>query len=310
MGFWGNLWSRTFGSKTESGDNIFFEKQGEGKREEYILEDNEGYFDHKEPKRMPQEELIMPMKHEEIESNNLIGIVGENGKPVNPADLARQVQEQAKMGSMEIVIPGQIKRDAHGNIIGKNPLPNTIPVPVHGGTVRQAPIGSPNQQPAYYPQQPQYQQPYQPQPQTQFVPVNQPHAPSNISAPVAGPTYSMYTVEDAFYVFVDIPGADRTPGSLAIKVKENKVVDLQCQLVDFSEMVSNIEREKKEIKKRGAKIILEKKGNRQEKFSWAFGLSRPIVTNKVTASWSDNGVLQLYLPFQDQSESEVQIQVL
>lgn len=293
-----------FRRNSEDGDSISFEKCGESKSEEYILEDNDGYIDHKEPKRMPNKDILnMPMKREEIETNNLIGIVGNDGKPVNPADLSRQILNQAREGA-EFAIPGQIKRDSNGNIIGKNPLPNTIPTLGPGG-VRQMPIGSSDREANY--QQVQYQPPQQPQ--YQPIPVHTQSQNNQVLNQSTGPTYSMYTVEDAFYVFIDIPGADRSASEGLLKIKENKIIVLNCPIIDFSEVVTNLEKEKKDIKKK-AKVILERKGNRQDKFSWTFGLSRSIVPGKVSASWLDNGVLQLYLPFQEQSESEIQIQVL
>ncbi len=270
------------------------------KNKTYIYHEESDYYDHVKPKLMTGQEIDnMPMSIEDREQpqNNNIIIDPNSGKQ---SQVGSEHMKQLQNRGRDVIIPGQVVRDANGNVAKKVPLRTDIPVPpAHGQQHAQHPHGQHpgmhnNQGPMGYPThpQPQYQQPM--------------HSQAAPSLADDDAVFHLFTVEDAYYLYIELPGMDKT--SLDVGVSDRNV-SVSCDYIDFSKSVNEQEVIKKESKKKKNFVVAQKSNVTKGKFAHTYTLQNSINDAGVGAKF-DNGVLELYLPFGAVEQKKVNVTML
>lgn len=254
--------------------------------EKYIL-DKDGFYDHKEPKLMTNEEIKMAeLRIEQRDQLQNYALV--DGKEMSLNDI-QKLMPPVK----DFPIPGQIIKD-------------------NSGKVKQVPMAPVNK--AIDPNQlPQYQEPVTEhniaqqliESDKQFMPI-QPTTPSvvKLSNQVE---FDMFEVDDACYMFLMMAGIEKEKTS--IKVKHNRLF-VSSPRVNFTDVVTANEQEKKNLGKRNVKkAIVNTKSNKASELKCTFEFKNSIDEKNVKAKY-ENGVLELYLPYISVEDSENNIVIL
>ena len=268
---------------------------------EYNLDHN-CYYDHLEPMVMTEEEINnMPAEFERMDEVRNDATV--DGKPVS------QYMDQLtnRPGTQNITIPGQVVKNPNGTV-------RVVPMEVPRGYKESVAV-SPQGYPQSYP--PNYQQPqYAPPPGYTLVPSAGVPVNTGFGAPEPvekisdnKPTFTLFKVEDAFYLYLDVPGIVKE--SIKVNIKGDIKLTIEGEFSDLSESVVTSEMTLKNLQKRKKNQILDQKSNnnRSKKFTNVYELSSSVDSTGVKTSLN-NGILQLYLPLKEVKETEISVTVL